>query len=301
MEAGRAVFIGFWRTPPAELVLLLSLLLHAGLAFWRLWQRRSLRMPPIEVLQLATGVMIPLWLTGHVLGTAVLHRLADSRDSYAYVLALAWPGGLSNLLPLLCLVWLHGCIGLHRWLRLKPWYPRLHAPALALALLLPVLALLGAVSGARDYATRRPPIRLGRNARSRAALAIGRNARAAGQRSGAPDHRRLPMAGPPDTCRARRARGLSSGVATSASPIPAAGSSAFHAGSACWRRAEHGESRTRRSAADAAVARPAASDWARGPPRCRRPRPRSGASWLASRRPPMFGWPARSGRRPIWP
>ena len=52
MEAGRGVFVGFWRTPPAELALLLSLLLHAGLAFWRLWQRRSLRMPPIEVLQL---------------------------------------------------------------------------------------------------------------------------------------------------------------------------------------------------------------------------------------------------------
>jgi adenylate cyclase len=33
MEAGRAVFVGFWRTPPAELVLLLSLLLHVGLAF----------------------------------------------------------------------------------------------------------------------------------------------------------------------------------------------------------------------------------------------------------------------------
>ena len=45
MEAGRTVFVGFWRTPPAELVLLLSLLLHASLAFWRLWQRRSLRMP----------------------------------------------------------------------------------------------------------------------------------------------------------------------------------------------------------------------------------------------------------------
>ena len=99
--------------------------------------------------------MIPLWLTGHVLGTAVLHRLADSRDSYAYVLALAWPGGLSNLITLLCLVWLHGCIGLHRWLRLKPWYPRLHAPALALALLLPVLAILGAVSGGRDYTQRK--------------------------------------------------------------------------------------------------------------------------------------------------
>jgi hypothetical protein len=30
MEAGRGVFVGFWRTPPAELALLLSFLLHAG-------------------------------------------------------------------------------------------------------------------------------------------------------------------------------------------------------------------------------------------------------------------------------
>jgi adenylate cyclase len=55
---------------------------------------------------------------------------------------------------LVALVWLHGCIGLHRWLRLKPWYRRLHAPALVLALLLPVLAVLGTVSGGRDYAQR---------------------------------------------------------------------------------------------------------------------------------------------------
>lgn len=37
METGRGVFLGFWRTPPAELALLLVYLLHAGLAFWKLW------------------------------------------------------------------------------------------------------------------------------------------------------------------------------------------------------------------------------------------------------------------------
>ena len=155
MEAGRTVFVGFWRTPPAEIVLLLSLLLHAGLALWQLWRRRSLRMPVVEALQLALAALIPLWLTGHVLGTGVLRRVLGFRDSYAYVLNLASMRGLWPLATMLTLVWLHGCIGLHRWLRLKRWYQRLHAPALALALLLPTLALLGAVAGGRDYVQRK--------------------------------------------------------------------------------------------------------------------------------------------------
>ena len=155
MEAGRTVFVGFWRMPPAEIVLLLSLLLHAGLALWQLWRRRSLRMPVVEALQLALAALIPLWLTGHVLGTGVLRRVLGFRDSYAYVLNLASMRGLWPLATMLTLVWLHGCIGLHRWLRLKRWYQRLHAPALALALLLPTLALLGAVAGERDYIQRK--------------------------------------------------------------------------------------------------------------------------------------------------
>ena len=53
-------------------------------------------------------------------------------DSYVYVLALvARPA--PRLALMLGLVWLHGCIGLHFWLRLRPWYRRLRALALALA------------------------------------------------------------------------------------------------------------------------------------------------------------------------
>jgi adenylate cyclase len=155
MEAGRDVFLDFWRTPPAELALLLSFLLHTGLALWKLWQRRSLRMPPIELMQLVIGLLIPLWLTGHVLSTGVLRRLADVRDTYAFQLGTIWPGYQLSMTTLVALVWLHGCIGTHRWLRLKPWYRRLHAPAFILALLLPVLAVLGTVSGGRDYAQRK--------------------------------------------------------------------------------------------------------------------------------------------------
>ena len=155
MEAGRRIFLGFWRTTPAELTLALSFLIHAGLAFWKLWQRRSLRMPVAELVQLVTGFLIPIWLTGHVLGTGVLRRVAETRDSYAFELDAIWPGGMLGMTALVVVVWLHGCIGLHRWLRLRPWYANLRAAALAAVILLPTLALLGTVAGGRDYAGRK--------------------------------------------------------------------------------------------------------------------------------------------------
>src|SRR3546814_10490245 len=34
---------------------------------------------------------------------------------------------------LVLVVWSHGCIGLHLWLRLKPWYPTAAPAALAIA------------------------------------------------------------------------------------------------------------------------------------------------------------------------
>ena len=152
MERGRIVFAALWTTLPAELLLAASFLLHGGLALHKLWQRRSLRMPLVEIAQLVTGVLIPFWLTIHVLGTAGLRYLGGVRDSYTLELEVIWPQGMGLMTTLLVLVWLHGCIGLHRWLRLRPWYRPLQAPALALALLLPTLALLGVVAAGREYA-----------------------------------------------------------------------------------------------------------------------------------------------------
>jgi adenylate cyclase len=155
MEAGRRAYFAFWHAPPAQLALFASLLLHAGLGLRQLWRRRSLRMPPGELVQLATGLLIPLWLTIHLLGTAGLSRIEGVRTTYAFELDLIWPGGMGLMTTLVVLVWLHGCLGVHRWLRLRPWYAPLRAPALALALLLPALALLGVVAGGREYAARK--------------------------------------------------------------------------------------------------------------------------------------------------
>src|SRR5262249_42161496 len=44
---------------------------------------------------------------------------------------------------LLLIVWIHGCIGVLSWLRLKPFYPRARDALLSFAVMLPALALLG--------------------------------------------------------------------------------------------------------------------------------------------------------------
>jgi adenylate cyclase len=51
---------------------------------------------------------------------------------------------------MLVLVWLHGCIGIHFWLRLRPWYRATQPWLFAFALLLPTLALIGFANAGRE-------------------------------------------------------------------------------------------------------------------------------------------------------
>jgi adenylate cyclase len=124
-ENGRAVFLAFWRFPPVEATLLAALVLHAGLGVWSLWQRRSLRMGVTDALQTTMDLLIPTYLTAHVVGTGWLHRCCGVTDSYSFILGRAWPHGIGSLTVMLLLVWLHGTAGLHCWARLYPVYRRL--------------------------------------------------------------------------------------------------------------------------------------------------------------------------------
>ena len=54
MEAGRMVFLGFWR--PLEPMLLLAALLHLAIGLRALYRRKSLRMPFLEAAQLTLGL-----------------------------------------------------------------------------------------------------------------------------------------------------------------------------------------------------------------------------------------------------
>ena len=153
MELGRGWFLGLWRNPVGSIVVQLALLVHFGLALWALYRRDSLKMTFGEAAQIALGIAIPLLLIGHIIGTRIAHEFAGVVDTYAWVLLIHWkldPMLLVNQIGGLLAAWIHGCIGVHYWLRLKPRYPSLTPYLFALALLVPVLSLLGYTQAGQD-------------------------------------------------------------------------------------------------------------------------------------------------------
>ena len=153
MEAGRQRFLYVWRNPLGTVALYGALGIHFLLALWSLYQRPRLRMSLGEVCQALMGLSIPLLLVTHVVGTRLAHEWFAVDDTYTYVVLALWEArpdiGLKQALVLL-LAWTHGCIGVYYWLRLKPWYVQASPWLFSLALLLPVLALLGFAAAGRE-------------------------------------------------------------------------------------------------------------------------------------------------------
>ena len=146
METGRIWFLALWRNPVGTVLLYGSLLTHFSLALWSLYQRRHLRIPLWEALQLTLGLSIPPLLSLHFVGTRMQHEWFGVEDSYSLLVLTLWhasPWDGVKQTVLITVAWLHGCIGLHFWLRLRAWYRRYVAIFLGCALLLPVLGLLG--------------------------------------------------------------------------------------------------------------------------------------------------------------
>ena len=155
MEAGRRVFLTFWRFLPVSILFYAALLFHTLLAFWALYQRRRLKMAPWELWQTLLGFTIPPLLVLHILGTRFAHEAFELEGSYLQVLLVFFvlrpDYGVKQFITL-AVVWVHGCLGVHFWLRLKPWYPRALPYLAALALLMPVLAAVGAFVAGQQIA-----------------------------------------------------------------------------------------------------------------------------------------------------
>ena len=97
-------------------------------ALYKLSLRLTWKLPLWEAAQIVSGLSIPLFLITHVVFNRGAASLAGTNDTYAFELANIWPGlALEHGALLLC-VWVHGCIGIHYWLSLAPWYPQ-RAPA----------------------------------------------------------------------------------------------------------------------------------------------------------------------------
>ena len=157
MEAGRSWFTAVWRSVAGTVLLYGAVLTHIALAFWALYQRRHLRLPAADAWQLGLGLVLPVLLVSHVVGTRVAHEAYGYRDGYSLVTLTLWelrPDVGARQVLVIALAWIHGCIGLRSSLRLRPWYPRAVYALFAVALLVPVLAALGFVQGGREAAAR---------------------------------------------------------------------------------------------------------------------------------------------------
>ena len=131
------------RSWPGTIILGSALAAHVVLAFHKLATRATLRLPRWEFLQLLGGLTIPFLLFPHIVNTRVAHDLFGVNDIYIYELLKLWPDSAVSQSMLLVFVWLHGCIGIHFWLRLYPPYRRLTPLLLGLAIIIPLAALGG--------------------------------------------------------------------------------------------------------------------------------------------------------------
>src|SRR5450432_2171879 len=153
---GRTVFVAIWRNPVGTLLLYGAIVVHLSMAVWSFYHRRSLRgLSRTDWAQILIGLAVPPLILLHVLGTRGAHQFFGTEDNYDYVLLVIWVFlPMEGLLQITALVaaWLHGCIGLRGWLRLKPWYPTAQPYLFAGALLVPVLAILGTITAGREVA-----------------------------------------------------------------------------------------------------------------------------------------------------
>lgn len=153
LEAGRRVLVDPWTSVPGTTLLTIAVLTHVGSALYVTFTRRSLRMPVWQWSQLLLGLLIPVLLVEHALATGGAAMRFGTNPTYAFVLAelwafAPWKGGLQA--TLLVVAWGHACFGLHHWLKVRNWYQKWLSVWYALAIVVPLSALLGYVAAGID-------------------------------------------------------------------------------------------------------------------------------------------------------
>ena len=153
LSAGVYYHTVFWQFLPVAIVFYTAALVHAGLGIWALYQRRQFRWKAIEPLQLVLGLSIPALIIAHITGVRLGQTLFGHEKLYPqvfYAYWVVWPYKILQMYAVLLIAWIHGCIGLYFWLRMRAFYKRAAPFLLAAAVLIPTLAMLGLYQGGRS-------------------------------------------------------------------------------------------------------------------------------------------------------
>jgi adenylate cyclase len=142
----------FWQFLPVAVVFYAAALAHTGLGIWALYERRQFRWKAIEPLQLVLGLSIPALIITHLAGVRLGQALFGHEKLYPqvfYAYWVVWPYKMWLMFIVLIVAWVHGCIGLYFWLRMKTFFKDAAPYLLAAAVLIPTLAMLGLYQGGR--------------------------------------------------------------------------------------------------------------------------------------------------------
>jgi adenylate cyclase len=153
MEAGRAAQAAIWGSPIGNVLLYGSFAVHGAFGLHALYARRHYRLRWLEAAQLGLGLAIPFLLAAHVIDTRLAFALFGTKSTYAleiYKFFDLYPATGLRQTVLALLTWIHGALGLRQALFLRPSYRELRGPLLALFVLIPTLAALGAWQASRE-------------------------------------------------------------------------------------------------------------------------------------------------------
>jgi adenylate cyclase len=158
LEAWRPVVLAPWQTYPGLVLLYGALASHLVLGLVALAKRRSTAsFRATDLAQLALGLLIPPLLVLHVLAMRGGVALGGAHATYGLALVIYWKlvpfYGLKQVLVVV-LAWIHGCLGLYGWLRLRAWWPAIAGFLYPVAFALPILALLGFVEAGKQAIAR---------------------------------------------------------------------------------------------------------------------------------------------------
>lgn len=138
-----------WGTLPGQILLYGALITHSLLGLWKLSGLRTWRLPVWEWTQILLGLLIPWMLLSHIVYTRASSSILGVEVDYRNELLLLWPDVWLRQSFLLLVVWFHACMGIHFWLRIRPWYPNWMPFIVGFAVMVPTLALTGWIVAAR--------------------------------------------------------------------------------------------------------------------------------------------------------
>ena len=125
-EAGMEIAIEVWYSRRGTLLLYGAAAIHFLLALWAVYERRTFRLPPAELIRIALGFTLPILLIGHAASTRLAYELFGLSSDYSRVVSNLWATGSQGWqLGLMAPGWLHGCLGLHFAFNRRPLYRQL--------------------------------------------------------------------------------------------------------------------------------------------------------------------------------